>query len=406
MKSQTPNLVEVEQSACLRCASLGAMIAFSGVGGCARIVHGGPGCAAQIRRTLARHFRAPVEIRTSAVSDAAAILGGESQLAETLADAVGDERPELAAVCTSCLTETIGDDVGGILDRVADSLGCDSVWVSAPSYRDSLLQGYHNASSALVDRFASPEAGAERSGVNVFPGLFSPADLRFLKRALDAFRLDYTMLPDYSDSLDPPVRPDRRGVSATEVSRIRRLGSRTASIEFVTAAAAQARAGRLVESRCALPAHRIVAPIGVEGSDCFYRLLSSLSGAAIGDEIRDARGRLIAGLVDAAAILAGKRVGLVGESDLIPGVAALLSEAGAVPVAAAGDSACELERLDLMLGHSDALAIASRLNVPLLRAWFPIHDRRGGARRRTLGYEGSLRLLDEIVNALLDCGRS
>jgi len=46
--------------------------------------------------------------------------------------------------------------------------------------------------------------------------------------------------------------------------------------------------------------------------------------------------------------------------------------------------------------------MASRLNVPLIRMGFPIHDRFGGSRVKHVGYEGTLELFDKLVNALLE----
>jgi hypothetical protein len=42
-----------------------------------------------------------------------------------------------------------------------------------------------------------------------------------------------------------------------------------------------------------------------------------------------------------------------------------------------------------------------RLGIDLVRCAFPIHDRVGGQRSKTLLYEGSLNILDQIANSLL-----
>jgi hypothetical protein len=63
----------------------------------------------------------------------------------------------------------------------------------------------------------------------------------------------------------------------------------------------------------------------------------------------------------------------------------------------------EALRLDanMMLGNSDARRIEERSGIPLIRCAFPIHDQVGGQRIRTLGYDGSLDLLDKMTNTLL-----
>ena len=54
-----------------------------------------------------------------------------------------------------------------------------------------------------------------------------------------------------------------------------------------------------------------------------------------------------------------------------------------------------------MIGNSDGRRIEEKHDIPLIRCAFPIHDRIGGQRVRTLGYEGSQLLLDQITNTIL-----
>ncbi|MFI5332039.1 MAG: nitrogenase component 1, partial [Desulfobaccales bacterium] len=57
---------------------------------------------------------------------------------------------------------------------------------------------------------------------------------------------------------------------------------------------------------------------------------------------------------------------------------------------------------DLFIGHSKGYHLARRLQVPLIRVGFPIHDRFGGQRILHLGYRGAQNLLDSIVNAVIE----
>jgi len=54
-----------------------------------------------------------------------------------------------------------------------------------------------------------------------------------------------------------------------------------------------------------------------------------------------------------------------------------------------------------MIGNSKGYRAAKRLGVPLVRVGFPIHDRFGASRNRLMGYDGTQRLFDELVNTLL-----
>ena len=57
---------------------------------------------------------------------------------------------------------------------------------------------------------------------------------------------------------------------------------------------------------------------------------------------------------------------------------------------------------DLIVGHSKGFAMAKRMNIPLVRIGFPVHDRVGGARLLHLGYRGTQQLFDRIANALIE----
>jgi nitrogenase molybdenum-iron protein NifN len=56
---------------------------------------------------------------------------------------------------------------------------------------------------------------------------------------------------------------------------------------------------------------------------------------------------------------------------------------------------------DLLIGNSKGYAMSRRLNIPLLRVGFPIHDRVGGHRQLHVGYQGTQMLFDRIANTLL-----
>ena len=56
---------------------------------------------------------------------------------------------------------------------------------------------------------------------------------------------------------------------------------------------------------------------------------------------------------------------------------------------------------DLLIGHSKGYPLARKLEIPLIRVGFPIHDRMGGQRILHLGYRGTQALFDQVVNAIL-----
>ena len=57
---------------------------------------------------------------------------------------------------------------------------------------------------------------------------------------------------------------------------------------------------------------------------------------------------------------------------------------------------------DLILGNSKGYYIARKIDIPIVRVGFPIHDRIGAQHTKTLGYEGTTVLFEQIVNTLLE----
>ena len=58
--------------------------------------------------------------------------------------------------------------------------------------------------------------------------------------------------------------------------------------------------------------------------------------------------------------------------------------------------------LDMFIGNSKGYSITRRMDIPLFRVGFPVHDRIGGQRILHVGYRGAQDLFDRIANMILD----
>ncbi len=429
-------------NACKLCAPLGASLAFKGVEGAVPFLHGSQGCATYMRRYIISHFNEPIDIASSALGEKNAIFGGGPNLKLGLTNVIKKYHPTLIGIATTCLTETIGDDVGRFLHEYAREVNDPSllpaiVRVSTPSYSGTHMDGFHGAVTALIDTLA--EAGPQNDTVTVLPGLVSPADLRHLREIMADFGLNPVLLPDYSDTLDGPALSSYQNIPAggTTIAEIKKSGAGRAAIAFGRTLVDYADGSALLHKRFGLPRHCLGLPMGIRETDAFLDVLTALSGCdAMPAKYSAERGRLIDAMVDGHKYLSGKRAVLYGEEDLVVGLAAFLSEIGVVPVlcASGGKSGHLTEAIkavtdgllletpavregtdffeiaeeatglapDLIIGHSKGYPLARKLGIPLIRLGFPIHDRMGGQRILHLGYRGAQRLFDEIVNAIID----
>lgn len=429
-------------NACKLCQPLGAALAFRGIEGAIPFLHGSQGCATYMRRYVISHFREPMDIASSSLGEKHAIYGGGPNLKQGLANVLSKYHPHLIGVATTCLTETIGDDVPGLVREFrqeASGAGGDLppiVTVSTPSYGGTHMEGFHAAVRGVLEQLTEPVP--PHAGVALFPGFVSPADTRYLKEILDDFGLAGTILPDLSDTLDGPALEEYAKLpwGGTPLAAIRSLGGVRASLECGRTLAGAATAGAFLTQRFGVPHYSLGLPVGLRESDTFFAALEEVSGCATPEAHAQERGRLLDAFVDGHKYLFDKKAVVYGEEDLAVGLTAFLAEIGVRPVLVASggksgklaeavaaltgdllpepplvkdnvdfydlaEAAADLQP-DLLIGHSKGYHLARRWGVPLVRVGFPIHDRFGGQRVLHVGYRGAQQLLDRIVNALLE----
>jgi len=435
-------------NACKLCKPLGACLAFRGIEGAVPFLHGSQGCATYMRRYIISHFREPMDIASSSLGEKHAVYGGEANLKQGLQNVMKKFGAQLIGVATTCLTETIGDDVPMILRNFRREGAEQGVMekdlpaivnVATPSYSGTHMEGFHAAVRAVVEQLASVSVDAGSGvAVNLLPGFTSPADVRYLKEIMADFGIPAIVLPDISETLDGPALDDYDKIpqGGTPVAEIVDMGSSRATIELGRTLFGHAGAGRLLASRFQTPLYSLGMPIGLRETDRLFDVLQLLAGIETPKKHALERGRLIDAYVDAHKYTFGKGAVIYGEEDLVIGLTSFLLEIGVKPLlcASGGKSgrlreaiecvnqgilpelpiiregvdfyeiAEEAESLspDLLLGHSKGYHLARRFGAPLIRVGFPIHDRFGGQRVLHLGYRGAQSLLDRIVNALLE----
>lgn len=437
-KAPLPNFVAT-RNACKLCAPLGAALAFRGVEGALPYLHGSQGCATYMRRYIISHFREPMDIAASNFSEASTVFGGGETFRQGILNVQSQYHPALIGIATTCLTETIGEDLSFLLRRMESTQDVAGlpllIPVSTPSYNGTHMDGFHAAVLAMVEKLAD-ERTSPAAHINLFPGMVSAADLRYLKETCEEFEIKATLLPDYSDTLDGPALDEYRKIpeGGTSIASIRSAGGARGSIEFGRTILNRRTAASFLQEDFAVPAFRIGTPIGVRETDTFFQHLEHLSHKPTPRKYEQERGRLIDAYVDGHKYVSGKRAVVYGEEDLVVGLAAFLAEIGIIPVlcGSGGESGRLAESIaavapelkgkivvregtdfmsmeeqareltpDVLIGSSKGQHVARHLGVPLVRVGFPVHDRIGGQRILHLGYRGAQQLFDLVVNALL-----
>ncbi|MDY6824318.1 MAG: nitrogenase component 1 [Thermodesulfobacteriota bacterium] len=426
-------------NACKQCSPLGASLVFRGIENAVPLLHGSQGCSTYIRRYLISHFNEPIDIASTNFSEETAVFGGGANLKLAMDNIIKQYQPDLIGIATTCLSETIGDDVPMMLKQYRKAGEKDHlpaiVPVSTPSYSGTHMDGFHGAVRATVDAMA--ERKNQGTHINLFPGMVSPADYRYLKETFRDFGATVHLLPDLSETVDGALWTEYQRIpqGGTPVKQITAMGDAVASIEAGHVLARSDSAGKLLSERFGIPCHSPGLPIGVRETDHFFEAISAITGKPIPEAHQAERGRLIDAYADGHKYVFEAKAVVYGEEDLVIGMASFLSEIGVIPaICASGGKSGHLKaRLaevvydfeardiqvlegvdfveiedaaraippDLLIGNSKGYKMARRLNVPLIRVGFPVHDRMGGARIVHLGYRGAQQLFDIITNTII-----
>lgn len=430
------------RNACKLCNPLGASVVFRGIKGCVPLIHGSQGCATYIRRYLISHYREPMDIASSNFGERSTIFGGEENFAVGIDNIISQYEPEVIGICSTCLSETIGDDVKMFISSYIRSKDDatnlpEFTYASTPSYQGTHMDGYYTAVSSFVENFAVK--GDTRTVVNILPGFVSTEDLRMLKEILEDFDIEYIMLPDYSESMDNTIWKEYKRIpeGGTDIKDIKKMGFSCATIELGGTTLVKngdiPTGGKILKEKFNIPLYKLDFPIGVKATEKFFAVLEKITGKLTPEKYIKQKGRLIDAYVDGHKYVFGKKAIVYGEEDFVIGISAMLKEIGVdIILAASGANSGEFKKRmqlisendniqieadtdfesikdfaneikpDIFLGNSKGYYISRELDVPIVRLGFPIHDRMGGQRIPHLSYRGTQHIFDLVVNSLLD----
>ncbi len=435
------NLVNLNVNPCKMCMPMGSVSAFYGIRKCMTLLHGSQGCSTYIRRHMATHYNEPVDIASSSLTEQGTVFGGEENLIKGLKNLIALYNPEVIGVATTCLAETIGEDIPRIIrDFYAANPDCrvKIIPVSSAGYGGTQYEGFFAALRAIVSGVEmKPE---KNSKVNVITGMLSPADTRYLKALFKQMGLDVILLPDLSENLDGVYRPEynRLPEGGTSLEDIALMAGARMTIELSAFVSDGYSPAKYLFDTYGVPYVRCALPVGLKDTDALIAALCE-AGGTVTEDLMKQRGRFLDAMVDSHKYNAEGRAVIYGEPDFVYAAARLCTENGLTPVVTATGAKCEslkskleqdiketadrffvnrfeilddcdFDRIDdlagelnatVMIGNSDGRRIAHKRGIPLIRCAFPVHDAVGGQRMRMLGYEGALTLLDSVTNALL-----
>ncbi|MGB9929420.1 MAG: nitrogenase component 1, partial [Methanosarcina sp.] len=322
--------------------------------------------------------------------------GGRENLKKGLRNVINRYNPKVIGVATTCLAETIGDDVPAIIREFKEEEGIGNnlekdliiIPVSTPSYGESHVSGYIKALNAIIRTFAENEKEGEEKNkeenkeenkekseeeivkipegklnkkpddesskkpngnlslsgnlkrkLNLIPvESLSPADTRELKEILKVTADDYIFLPDISETFDAPLSDKLPKIApgGTPLSDIKDMKNSLASLGLGTVS--KNLAVEYLENSHCVQGHNIPIPIGLSNTDSFFTELGKILSCPIPEKYQKERGRLLDAMVDVHKYLYGVKAAIYGDPDQVLSLTTFLLELGMDPVLVATGS--------------------------------------------------------------------
>jgi len=422
------------------CQPVGAMYAALGVHGCLPHSHGSQGCCSYHRSALTRHYKDPIMAGTSSFTEGSSVFGGQANLLAAIANMFTIYDPDIIAVHTTCLSETIGDDINQIAAKAEDDgkipEGKKVIFCNTPSYVGSHVTGFSNMVAGIVKGLVE-KTGEAKDQVNIIPGWVEPSDMRAIKSIAKEMGVNIVMFPDTSDVVDTPQTGEFQMYPAGGTTQ-EELATAGDSIKTLALGAWASEAGaKALDVKCKVPFEVLDLPIGLSATDRFVQALADAAKVDIPDSFIAERGRLVDIVTDMSQYLYGKKVALFGDPDQLIPLTEFLLDLNMIPVhivsgtpgkkfikrieEIVGDKVPGLnikngqqadmflmhqwiknEPVDMIIGNTYGKYIARDENIPFVRHGFPILDRVGHSYFPTAGYLGGIRLVEQMLSGIMD----
>ncbi len=379
------------------CKLFGAHQALMGIQDGVVLFHSVVGCNFG---TMSFHFTAcdmsDVRQTCTVISDSDVVFSGERSLMKALHHVRELYSPQVIFIVTGCVSDIIQDDVRSVTEEFHRATGQEVITLEAAGYRGSLNDGYEEALAALAG-YMEPTERAEIPTVNLI-GL--GADDYRLRFDIPAIR---TLLGDQVAVQTVFGRcrfEDVRKSAAAGLNLV--LGRGVALAERM-------------KERFGIPYEMIDYPYGLTGARKLWNALAAhlpVDHTVAETAFRQRTGREAQYSYSYIQGLYNLPVAVVGTGARARGLADFLSaELGmVVEVCAVREEYREMERFydkvkaseaAILFGSSFEQDLADELEIPLVRFDYPVFDRVVLSPRPYVGEQGTLCLIEDILNEVI-----
>jgi nitrogenase molybdenum-iron cofactor biosynthesis protein NifN len=353
------------------------------------------------------------------------VMGSEEKLMKAAEGFIEKNNPALIGVLTSGLSEVKGDDLASVVKQLKIRFPQSAIInVSTPDYKGGLEMGYARAVEAMLQiadfGMRNAESNQNQSNgtrINLLVGShLTPADVGELKEIVEAFGIKPVILPNLSalDGSRQDFSPLATG--GTTVEELKTMADASFTIGLGTS---MEPAAKLLQKKFGMEYRMFDSIAGLADSDHLMRTLSELSGKVVPGKYERQRKVLADAMRDAHFFFGGKKVCIALEPDLALQTSTWLDEMGAdvelAVIPTLSDAADRIRarevqigdlfsirgEFDTLIANSHAEGTAKRLGAPLYEMGFPVYKTFGYTSKITIGYRGTLALINEMANLLM-----
>jgi nitrogenase molybdenum-iron protein beta chain len=256
-----------------------------------------------------------------------------------------------------------------------------------------------------------------------------------IKRLAKEMGIRPILFPDTSDVLNGPMTGKYKMFpqGGTTMQELVSTGDSMGTIALGPLASADA--ARALDGKWHVPCRVEDLPIGLSATDRFIDALRKAAGVSVPDSITRERGQLLDIITDMHQYFYRKKVALAGDPDHLIPLVEFLVQIDMMPIHIVTGTPgkafeAEIERLtahlpykvnvkaggdmfmlhqwikndpvDLIMANTYGKYMARDEDIPFVRFGFPILDRVGHSYFPTTCYRGGMRLLEKILDVLLD----
>lgn len=385
------------------CKLFGAYEALSGIQDSVVLLHSVVGCNFGTMAFHAACDMAHIRQTCTVISDTEVVFGGEKSLKKALAYVEELFQPKVIFVITGCISDMIQDDVRSVAQSHKGA--AEVVFVEAAGYRGKMKEGQEAAMKALTD-------------LAEVPVIFSKGDSK--KVILAGLGADDFCLAGDTKALQKLAgeKIDLRVLANTSAEELKKA----ASADLILTVGYGEAYGKRMNQKYGIPWKALDYPYGLTGAQEMWKILGEHFGdidsawkaayEKAEDTFRKHTGETLSKVYSYLQALYSMPAAVIGTASRCRGMKRFLEqELGMeVVVCEEREQITDLEYFYAQVRQSEAAVLfgssfekelAEELEIPLVRFDYPVFDRLSLSGRCYVGEEGSLCLVEDILNEIM-----